>query len=381
MDTCQYGGLTRFVLEVPDPRDARGRTYAWSYLLAVVVAAVAAACCGPLAIFEWICNHREPLQQALGEDAERIPSVSTLQRVLRCVDVERLEEQVEAHNRAVVSEAPPESPVLPLDGKWARTASAHGEPVILLTLATPDGIVVRQRRVPAGTNEEACAPALLAGMDLEGKLVTADAGITSKKLARRVIAQGGDYLLAIKGDTPALYGALVEHFNTPPSRRFDPVQWRDHTREKGHGRIEERRLEASWMLNEWLDEWPRLGLALRRWTRRKDTKTGRWSDPEETYALTSLTLDRATPAALLRWWRDHWAIENRVFYVRDVTLGEDRCAVWRGSGPQALAALRNGVVARLRLDERFDTVKSGFRWAQANAVNAMQLVGIVSTMT
>ena len=42
--------------------------------------------------------------------------------------------------------------------------------------------------------------------------------------------------------------------------------------------------------------------------------------------------------------RGHWGIENCLHWVRDETLGEDRCRVWTGSGPQVLAALRNAAV-------------------------------------
>jgi predicted transposase YbfD/YdcC len=37
-------------------------------------------------------------------------------------------------------------------------------------------------------------------------------------------------------------------------------------------------------------------------------------------------------------------VENRLHYVRDETLGEDRCRVRKGQGAQVLAALRNAVV-------------------------------------
>ncbi len=46
--------------------------------------------------------------------------------------------------------------------------------------------------------------------------------------------------------------------------------------------------------------------------------------------------------------RGHWGIENRLHYVRDVTLGEDASRVRTGAAPQVLAALRNAVLALLR---------------------------------
>ena len=66
------------------------------------------------------------------------------------------------------------------------------------------------------------------------------------------------------------------------------------------------------------------------------------------YAITSLSPARADAARLLALSRAHWDIENRLHWVRDVTLGEDACRVRTGSAPQVLAACRNAVLTLLR---------------------------------
>ena len=58
---------------------------------------------------------------------------------------------------------------------------------------------------------------------------------------------------------------------------------------------------------------------------------------------------RGTPAHLLKLNRGHWGIENGLHWVRDVTFDEDRCRVRKGAGAQAMASLRNLVIAVLRL--------------------------------
>lgn len=72
------------------------------------------------------------------------------------------------------------------------------------------------------------------------------------------------------------------------------------------------------------------------------------TEREVSYAITSLPPERAGAAQLLQLNRGHWGIENRIHWVRDVTLAEDRCQVRRGAAPQALAACRNLVLALLR---------------------------------
>ena len=64
--------------------------------------------------------------------------------------------------------------------------------------------------------------------------------------------------------------------------------------------------------------------------------------------MTSLRPQHASPKLLLKLWRGHWGIENRLHWVRDVVFDEDRCQVRSGAAPQALAAIRNMAIGLLR---------------------------------
>jgi hypothetical protein len=92
-------------------------------------------------------------------------------------------------------------------------------------------------------------------------------------------------------------------------------------------------------------EWPGLEQVCR--ITRGRTIRGRAS-VEVVHAVTSLGAREASAADLLKLSRAHWGIENRLFCVRDVSLGEDRCRVRKGSGPQTLAALRNTAITIIR---------------------------------
>lgn len=82
----------------------------------------------------------------------------------------------------------------------------------------------------------------------------------------------------------------------------------------------------------------------------REVTVGGESTVEVQYLITSVPPDRAGAAILLGWARGHWGIENRLHYVRDVTMGEDANRTRSGSGPQVLAALRNLAISKLRLD-------------------------------
>jgi predicted transposase YbfD/YdcC len=94
-------------------------------------------------------------------------------------------------------------------------------------------------------------------------------------------------------------------------------------------------------LNQYLGGWPRLAQVVRV---ERERRTPAGASTEVAYFITSLDRRRADAARLLALIRAHWHVENRLHYVRDVSLGEDACRVRTGSSPQALAALRNGVI-------------------------------------
>jgi predicted transposase YbfD/YdcC len=117
------------------------------------------------------------------------------------------------------------------------------------------------------------------------------------------------------------------------------------TKTKEHGRRVQRRLQTTTRLTGHLD-WPGLQQACR--LTRVTWRNGQ-EQQEVEYAITSAARSKADADKLLTWWRGHWGIENRVHYVRDVTLGEDASRIRTASAPQVFAATRNAVLSLLRL--------------------------------
>lgn len=121
-----------------------------------------------------------------------------------------------------------------------------------------------------------------------------------------------------------------------------------------HGRLERRELWAlaDPELNGYVgsagvvgEAWPHLQQVCRleRWRTRKGQ-----TQVEVSYAITSLLPGGAAAKQLLRLGRGYWGIENRLHWVRDVTMDEDRCQIRSGAAPQAMAACRNLVIGLLR---------------------------------
>ena len=116
---------------------------------------------------------------------------------------------------------------------------------------------------------------------------------------------------------------------------------------KAHGRREQRRTQTSMALNDYLD-FPYVGQVFRIVRTVTHCKSGR-TRRKTAYGVTSLRPQQADARHIGDLVRGHWEIENRLHWVRDVTFDEDRSQVRTGSGPRALASLRNFVISCLRL--------------------------------
>jgi hypothetical protein len=143
--------------------------------------------------------------------------------------------------------------------------------------------------------------------------------------------------------------------------------------DKGHGRIETRRIWTSTELNDYLN-FPYVGQVFRIERLTTDLH-GNPLRHEFAYGLTSLTEQKASATDLLRYNRGQWEIENRLHWVRDVTFDEDRSQVRRGTGPQAMASLRNLAISLLRMAGATN-IASATRHLGRRTDKALRLLGL-----
>ncbi len=378
MDHKQYAPMLPFLQAVPDPRKARGQRYPWLFLLLGVTAALLSGQLNGSAIAEWVAEHVPEIAGFLGMKVRRAPSHSTLRRAVRYVDVKALERVLAEHNHALDKKDRASGKVAgadgrslqgqAIDGKEVRGAGAHGDKVHLLGLVRHgSGTVLAQQEVGQKTNEIPTVPKLLAGRDLKGVVITLDALNTQRLTAEVIIKQGGDYLMVVKENQPALYAAIETLFQDTPLPREDDRDTYGYPG-KAHGRLEIRTLTCSAGLNGYLD-WPGAKQVVKRCCLRTEIKRGKASF-EVTYAVTSLDRGQAGARQLEALWRGHWTIENKDHYVRDVTLLEDRCQMHKGNAPEALAALKNALLAALR-HRGWTNIAAALRYYGASARRAL----------
>ena len=142
---------------------------------------------------------------------------------------------------------------------------------------------------------------------------------------------------------------------------------------KGHGRIERRSTQTSTALAGYVD-FPYAGQVFRIERQVTHLKSGK-KHQETTYGITCLGPRQADAHRIGELVRGYWEIENREHWVRDVDFDEDRSQVRTGSGPRAMASLRNFAISSLRL-AGCDNIARGLRHLARDWHLPLTLLGI-----
>jgi hypothetical protein len=106
-------------------------------------------------------------------------------------------------------------------------------------------------------------------------------------------------------------------------------------------------------------------------------KSGTKVRRETGYAITSVSRERARPGQLIKLWREHWHIENRLHWVRDMTFDEGRSQARIGHTPQVMAAFRNAAISLMRVLGATNIAASCRRYA-ARPDLVTSVIGLVS---
>jgi predicted transposase YbfD/YdcC len=282
---------------------------------------------------------------------DRVPAATTVWRLLIRIDAAMLS-QVMAHwlrSRA----APVPDPghwwrrVIAVDGKVERGARLpDGRQVHLLSAYdTSSGIVLAQVQIAAKSNEiPAFTPLVRLVKDvlgsLDGVLIVADALHAQVGHAALLAGHGAHLMVTAKANQPTLFAQLK-------ALPWAQVPVGAQTRDTGHGRKETRTVKALTVATPGGIGFPKAEQAVRiTRTRTIKGKTSR----ETAYLTISLPAGQARPVDLGAWARAEWQIENKIHYVRDVTLREDAHQARTGNGPAVFATLRNTSIGYHRVN-------------------------------
>jgi predicted transposase YbfD/YdcC len=335
------GGLAAALADLPDPRARRGVRHRLTVVVLAAVCAVIAGSRSYTAIAEWVAYLPVTTALALGITPNRRPSEAMIRRLLQALDAQLLTTAITVW-LAGRAETPASRQAIAVDGKTLR-GSRTGDSTAQHVLAACDqsaGTVLAGTDVDGKTNEiTRFAPLLDQISDLRDTVITADAMHCQREHVDYLAQRGAHWILTVKGNQPHLHKQL----SGLPWRQVPQAARQD---DRGHGRREIRTLKILTVAAG--IDFPHAAQALQIRRRRRRLDQPRRFTTETVYAITDLRVHHAKPAQLAAWIRGHWAIENKIHWVRDVTYGEDRSQIRTGTGPHVMAVLRNAAISALR---------------------------------
>lgn len=352
--------------DLPDPRRDNGQLrHELIDILAIALCAMLSGAESFVAMEEYGQSKHAWLRDRLGLHLPHgIPSHDTFARLLARLNPQAFEACFAAWTQALHTLT--QGQVIALDGKSVRrsfdTASGQGALHLVSAWASQNRLVLGQEAVAEKSNEMTAVPALLKRLEIAGCVVTTDALNTQKNIAAEIVEQGGDYVLALKGNHGLLYDDVREFcdwMSQRPGGLTAGCDQSDHTRDWGHGRCEVRRCFClAVTATDWPQataQWPELrSLACIESGRRLTTPdpevvqgaqtTTSW---ERRFYLSSLECDAPR---LQEAVRAHWGIENSLHWVLDVSFDEDGCRIRKDHAAYNMATLRRLALNLLRKD-------------------------------
>ncbi len=311
-------------------------------LIDIVMITICAVVCGAESWIE-VENYGKAKQTWLGTFLELphgIPSHDTIERLFARLRPEQLQESFLTWVNAAFALS--KGQLIIVDGKTLRGSYERGGKRGMIHMvsawASENRLVLGQRKVDEKSNEITAIPELLKVLDLEGAVVSIDAMGCQTAIAEQIVAQQGDYVLALKGNQGNLLDDVSQLFAQAHANTFDGIEHDYYeTQESGHGRQEIRRY---WVMGQTdyligAENWAKLTTV---GCVESQRQVGDSITREMRYYLMSLPLDAQHFATAVR---GHWGIENQLHWMLDVAFREDQSRVTTGYGGENLAVIRH----------------------------------------
>jgi predicted transposase YbfD/YdcC len=353
------GSIAKHFGKMRDPRIDRTKRHK---LLDILIIAICGVICGADSWVDIEMYGKSKLEwlKTFLKLPNGIPSHDTFGRVFAALNPEEFEnsflEWVKAIHELTGGQ------VIAIDGKQLRGSQdiPEGKEAIYMVSAwaTENQLVLGQRKVDDKSNEITAVPQLLKMLDIHGCIVTLDAISTQTKIAKTIIDQGGDYILAVKENQGNLYEDIHDLFEEDRQYEFKDAPYSyAKTVNKDHGRIE---IRQCWTISD--PEYLANIRDLKRWTGIQslvmilsERRIGEENEIQDRYFITSL---ESNAEKILRAKRSYWGIENRLHWVLDIAFNEDRSRVRKDNAPQNFAVLRHMALNLLKQDH---SIKVGIK--------------------
>lgn len=372
------GSLYEQFEKLSDSRRPKGLRYPLAVILVLIVMAKISGEDQPSGIAEWAKYRSDEIAEILKLKRKTMPHHSTYRRIMaEVIDAEELELMVS--NFLTERKHLGKQVMVSIDGKVLRGTlnEAQAGTYLLAAYLPKEGLVLMEIAVEGKGKEIPGALNLIKMLDLRGKVVMGDALHTQREASKQIYAAGGDYIWYAKGNQSQMEDDIRLWFEPEPDplpgqgrlpKDFESAQKVN----KGHGRIELRKITVSSQLKDFFD-WPYLEQVYMLERKVTDIKNGQVRK-RVIYGFTSLSRDAVAPTELLALIRSYWGIENGLHYRRDVTLREDKPRMTKKNAGQVMACINNLILGILIGKKKFKYLPSARRYFNANPSEAFALI-------
>ena len=337
--------LQSFLAQIEDQRRRQGRRYQLKHILLFSIFAILSGATSYRKIHAFIRVHYEILDELFDLHWKRRPAYTTIRAIIQGTSAAEIEERFREYRADLAASASP-CRFVAFDGKVLRGSFDHFKDQqavqILSAFLTDSCLILAHEEIAEKTNEIPTVQALIAKLGLAGYVFTFDALNCQKKTLEAAKETGNDVVVQVKENQKTLY---TDCQTTAETMSPDEV-YREPTT-KTRKRIERRKVTVftnpsltdaeKWALVEALVKVERTRLVF-------NTKAKCWQRSEKTSFYIS-TVVLSAPE-FCEGIRNHWGIENRNHYVRDVTMGEDQSRI--RTNPHIFARLRSLALNILR---------------------------------
>ena len=356
MSTNIPRSLFDYFVVIEDTRDEKKRRH---LLIDVMVIAITAVICGAdgWTQVEAFGKAKEEWFRRFLELPNGIPSHDTFGRVFSVLSPEVFEARFRewvASVREVCGED-----IIAIDGKSLRRSHCRkkglGPLHMVSAWSAANGLVLAQQATEAKSNEITAIPKVLEMLELKGCIVTIDAMGCQKAIVKDIVAQGGDYALALKGNQSTLAQAVEELFIDADAADYAGWSMDSYeTIDRGHGRVERRRYVTLTAVDKipQAADWEKLNMVGMVQCERhvKDKTTA-----ETRFYIGSIGGD----AQRFAWAaRNHWGIENGLHWCLDIAFREDDSRIRDRQAANNLAVMRHIALNLLKKDT---TIQGGIK--------------------
>lgn len=355
---------------VEDPRVDRTKKHPLESILFLVL-------CGSLSgIDSWSGYedfgnaHHETLSRFI-DFPHGIPSHDTISRVISSLDVDQFHQSFFEFTSALKYNS---GGVISIDGKTARGSHSYKDKRsashIVSAWSEQDRLCLGQVKTSEKSNEITAIPELLDMLDIWNHIVTIDAMGCQRDICRKIKLKEGDYVISLKGNQGNLHQDIKDYFEDTSL----PIDHEWEEWDKGHGRIEHRKCcvleDIDWLQDQ--HQWPGLRSVAVVYSSREFVNSDKKSASETRYYITSLPANAETIAKAAR---KHWAVENSLHWVLDMSFNEDGSRIRNDNAPEIMSLIRKWALNIINQNKGSTSVK---RMMKQISMEPKKLINIIN---